>query len=169
MNFSSRTEALLVLGLPKNATKDQIKTAYKKLVRRYHPDVNPDPDKAWQYYDIQGAYDYLMEQEKYVSDNDDAQKPSPFESKPEKKYGPKVFGTKEDLTELSFKRKARAEHARQEKRFETRMKNEKKAMDKELAEYRKNKEFEETMDRIHAHRAAEVTAQIIEAYLKGKM
>ena len=162
MNFSSRMEALLVLGLPKDATKDQIKTAYKRLVRKYHPDANPDSDETWQYYDIQGAYEYLMEHEEaevqvhsqpYVRANS----------------GPKVFGSKEDLTELSFKRKVRAEHIKQEKRSAERAQREKRALDKEYAEYRQNKIYEETMNKIHAHRAAEVTAQIIEAYLKGEI
>ncbi len=169
MGFSSKIEALLVLGLPKDATKDQIKSAYKKLVRKYHPDEHPNEDVTWQYYDVQGAYDYLME---HMEDPEPA-KPvyeAPASSDNVRRYsGPKVFGSKEDLTELSFKRKVRAEHVRQEKRMEKRAEEEKKAMKKEFSEYRQNKVFEETMDRIHAHRAAEVTAQIIEAYLKGNM
>ncbi len=82
---------------------------------------------------------------------------------------PRVFGSREDLTELSRKRKVRAEHARQEKRSEERAKKEKRALDREFAEYRQNKAFEEAMNKIYAHRAAEVTAKMIEAYLKGEM
>ncbi len=51
----------MVLGLPKDATKEQIKSAYKKLARKYHPDANPDSDEVWRYYDIRGAYEYLEE------------------------------------------------------------------------------------------------------------
>ena len=160
MNFSSRMEALLVLGLPKGATKDQIKTAYKRLARKYHPDANPDSDETWKYYDVQGAYEYLLEHE-------DAE----MRSQPPVRgnSGPKVFGSKEDLTDLSFKRNVRAEHIKQEKRSAERAQREKRALDKEYAEYRQNKIYEETMNKIHAHRAAEVTAQIIEAYLKGEI
>lgn len=165
MNFSSRTEALLVLGLPKDATKEQIKSAFKKLARKYHPDANPDSDETWQYYDIQGAYEYLMETpaepvvKPYVE-------PKPAPGRP---ASPRVFGSKEDLTELSFKRKVRAEHVKQEKRSEARAKREQKELVEEYAQYRQNKVYEDTMNKIHAHRAAEVTAQIIEAYLKGNL
>ena len=34
-----------VLGIKKSAKKDEIKKAYRKLARQYHPDVNPG-DKA---------------------------------------------------------------------------------------------------------------------------
>ncbi len=32
-----------ILGVPRDATADDIKRAYRKLARQYHPDVNPDP------------------------------------------------------------------------------------------------------------------------------
>ncbi len=151
----------MVLGLPKDATKEQIKSAYKKLARKYHPDANPDSDEVWRYYDIRGAYEYLEE-------TGDSSVSSPEETQ-NRPLSPRVFGSREDLTELSRKRKVRAEHARQEKRSEERAKKEKKALDREFAEYRQNKAFEEAMNKIYAHRAAEVTAKMIEAYLKGEM
>jgi len=35
-----------ILGLPKTATEKEIKSAYRKLARKYHPDVNPDNKEA---------------------------------------------------------------------------------------------------------------------------
>lgn len=35
-----------ILGLSKKATEKEIKTAYRKLARKYHPDLNPDNKEA---------------------------------------------------------------------------------------------------------------------------
>jgi len=54
-----------VLGVGRNATPDEIKKAYRKLARRYHPDVNPGSAEAEKRFkDIQEAYAVLSDKEK---------------------------------------------------------------------------------------------------------
>ncbi len=53
------------LGLNKSASADEIQKAYRKLARKYHPDLNPDDKAAQQKFkDIQLAYDVLSDTEK---------------------------------------------------------------------------------------------------------
>lgn len=54
-----------ILGLSKNATKDEIKKAYRSLARKYHPDINPNDKKATKIFaDINEANEVLSSDEK---------------------------------------------------------------------------------------------------------
>ena len=54
-----------VLGVAKTATKAEIKSAYHKLARQYHPDVNKDnPQAAEKFKEISAAYDILGDEDK---------------------------------------------------------------------------------------------------------
>lgn len=49
-----------VLGLDSGATERQIKSAYRRLALKYHPDRNPDPKARQKFQEINEAYEYLL-------------------------------------------------------------------------------------------------------------
>ncbi|MEX2685114.1 MAG: DnaJ C-terminal domain-containing protein [Candidatus Sigynarchaeota archaeon] len=54
-----------ILGVPRNATKEEIKRAFRKLARKYHPDVNPnDPTASEKFKEINAAYMILGDDKK---------------------------------------------------------------------------------------------------------
>lgn len=54
-----------VLGVDKGASQDDIRRAYRKLARKYHPDANPDdPDSESRFKEVQQAYEVLSNPEK---------------------------------------------------------------------------------------------------------
>ncbi len=54
-----------ILGVDKNATKDEIKKAYRRLARQYHPDINPNDKKASGLFaEINEAHEVLSDDEK---------------------------------------------------------------------------------------------------------
>jgi len=53
-----------ILGVPRDATADDIKRAYRKLARQYHPDINPDPVAQERFKEINSAYEVLSDDQK---------------------------------------------------------------------------------------------------------
>ena len=54
-----------ILGVNRNAEEKEIKKAYRKLARQYHPDVNPGDKAAEEHFkDINEAYEVLSDPEK---------------------------------------------------------------------------------------------------------
>ena len=54
-----------ILQVPRTATADEIKKSYRKLARKYHPDLNPgDTDSSVNFRDVQEAYEVLSDEDK---------------------------------------------------------------------------------------------------------
>lgn len=53
-----------VLGIDRNATKDEIKRAYRKMAKKYHPDVNKSPGAEEKFKEINEAYEVLSDDNK---------------------------------------------------------------------------------------------------------
>ncbi len=57
-----------ILGISRNATDREIKSAFRKLARRFHPDLNPNDEKAEsEFKEINEAYEILSDHEKKKS------------------------------------------------------------------------------------------------------
>src|SRR5271166_1763122 len=53
-----------VMGVPRDATEAQIKQAYRKLARKYHPDVSKEKDAEARFKELGEAYEVLKSPEK---------------------------------------------------------------------------------------------------------
>jgi curved DNA-binding protein len=53
-----------VLGVPRSASEDDIKQAYRKLARKYHPDVSKEKDADQRFKDVNEAHDVLKDEKK---------------------------------------------------------------------------------------------------------
>jgi molecular chaperone DnaJ len=53
-----------VLGVARNASSDDLKSAFRRLARQYHPDVNKSPDAEERFKEINEAYAVLSDSEK---------------------------------------------------------------------------------------------------------
>lgn len=53
-----------IMGVKRDATQDEIKRAYRKLARKYHPDVSKEPEAERRFKEIGEAYEVLKDPEK---------------------------------------------------------------------------------------------------------
>ncbi len=66
------TDYYEILGLPANSTIEEIKRAYRKKARLYHPDINPAPDAKDHFINITEAYEFLMANQEKIKTDDQA-------------------------------------------------------------------------------------------------
>ena len=60
----NNTEYYDRLGVDKNASQDDIKKAYRKLSKKYHPDLNQEPGAEEKYKEVQEAFETLGDPQK---------------------------------------------------------------------------------------------------------
>jgi len=66
------TDYYKILDLPLNSTIDEIKKAYRKKARLYHPDINPAPDAKDHFIFITEAYEFLIANHEKIQSDDQA-------------------------------------------------------------------------------------------------
>jgi len=60
----SKRDYYEVLGVPRSASQDDLKAAFRKLARQYHPDVNKSPDAEERFKEINEAYAILSDDQR---------------------------------------------------------------------------------------------------------
>ena len=185
-------EALTVLGLDQNATKEDIKTAYHKMAAYYHPDAHAAGEAettesflAYEY--LMDAYEkalaaYLAGQQRGMAQSAGLQRNmdgSVGNAAGRQAAGweqglsdtgevSRVLGSKTAILRQETNRNFAEQRVKQEKRLKKEREAKRRKVEEELASYKADAAYEEAMAKIHAIRAAEITAHIIETVVLGK-
>lgn len=146
MNITSHYQACRILGVPASAGEKQIKDAYKRLCKQYHPDVQPDPALRRRYYEVTAAYEYLKGAQE---SRNAAGNPS------------RIVGGGHAAKAYESKRRSREDYAKWQRQEKKRKQEKREAFEKRQQEYREQKQYEEAMDAIHAIRAAQILRRMM--------
>ncbi len=157
--FTTPIEALSVLGLDQNATKDDIRGAYRRMAALYHPDSRPDDEShsPEAFLVIREAYDYLIDAydralEAYINS----------QKEPVYNAAPRVLGNEDAIIRQEEMRDMARQRLAHQKRLEKeRILNKRKKEEEMAANLRRAREEEQLRE--HALRAADITADIIRA------
>jgi curved DNA-binding protein len=68
-----------IMGVPRDATAEQIKQAYRKLARKYHPDVSKEANAERRFKEVGEAYEVLRDPQKRVAYDQLGSGPKPGE------------------------------------------------------------------------------------------
>jgi hypothetical protein len=66
------TDYYEILGLPPDSSIDEIKKAYRRKARLYHPDINPAPDAKDKFISITEAYEFLLANHEKIKTSEQA-------------------------------------------------------------------------------------------------
>ena len=68
----NRREALLTLNVQQDSSKEEIKTAYRKMALELHPDKNQEKKEDGEFKKITEAYNFLKNNKNYVAKSHDS-------------------------------------------------------------------------------------------------
>jgi len=79
-----------ILGVPRDASPEEIKNAYRRLAKKYHPDLHPnDPIAARKMNEVNMAYEQIKNPSQYKSSNSHSSYGNPYGQNP---YGQNPYG-----------------------------------------------------------------------------
>ena len=81
----SKRDFYEILGVNRDASEEEIKKAYRKLARKYHPDVSKEPNAEARFKEVAEAHEALSDTERRAAYDDIAQRHArgqPFEPPP---------------------------------------------------------------------------------------
>jgi curved DNA-binding protein len=111
------------LGVPREASADDIKHAYRRLARKYHPDLNKEPEAEARFKELGEAYEVLKDPEKRAAYDDVGKRWQPGAEQPPPGWdsgyefrggdaGGGGFGEHSDFFEALFGRRGAQAHRR---------------------------------------------------------